>query len=50
MQNLYFVSRGDNEKRSSQANIYFFQGNNRKIGESCEIFLKLTMKALEQRQ
>ena len=50
MQNFYFVSLGDNETRSSQANIYFFQGNNRNTGESCEIYSKLTMKATEQRQ
>ena len=50
MQNFYFVSRGDNWKRSYQANIYLFQDNNRNTRESFEIFLKLTMKAPEQRQ
>ena len=50
MQNFYFASRRDNGKRIYQANIYLFQGNNRNTRESCEIFLKLTMKAPEQRQ
>ena len=50
MQNFYFVSREDNWKRSYQTNIYLIKGNNRNTRKSFGIFLKLTMKAPEQRQ
>ena len=50
MRNFYFVSHGDNGKRSYPANIYLLKVNNRNTRERFEMCSKLTMKTPEQRQ